>query len=224
MARSNSSHSQHLGRRTVGLLLLLPHGRSGPGHRCWKLLALLPGVGPGFLTLLFLQPSARLGASLLCPWGWGSVLTVPQLCEPSSPAALALCASSISPLRFPWRVLTQVLLCRVFLTDHMPDLCPALVLPNHSQRRPACRRDSAACGSHRCPLEQQVLGGRIRVGQSLMRIHWQSPGEGGLQGSASQIAAMCGFSSCRGLFFFTRGFISPFATLQGELQIYYCPL
>lgn len=131
----------------MGLLLLLPHGRSGPGHRCWKLLALLPGVGPGFLTLLFLQPSARLGASLLCPWGWGSVLTVPQLCEPSSPAALALCASSISPLRFPWRVLTQVLLCRVFLTDHMPDLCPALVLPNHSQRRPACRRDSAACGS-----------------------------------------------------------------------------
>lgn len=129
----------------MGLLLLLPHGRSGPGHRSWKLLALLPGVGPGFLTLLFLQPSARLGASLPHPWGWGSVLTVPQLCEPSSPAALALCASSIAPLRF--LMLTQVLLSWVFLTDHMPDLCPALVLPNHSQCRPACRRDSAACGS-----------------------------------------------------------------------------
>lgn len=136
-----------------------------PGS-CWLC---SPGVGPAFLTLLFLQPSARLGASLPHPWGWGSVLTVPQLCEPSSPTAMVLGASSIAPLRFPWRVLTQVLLCRVFLTDHMPDLCPAPALPNHSQRRPGCRRDTCSPweqgGSspgiwlcHRCPLEQQVLG------------------------------------------------------------------
>lgn len=136
-----------------------------PGS-CWLC---SPGVGPAFLTLLFLQPSARLGASLPHPWGWGSILSVPQPCEPSSPAAIALCAPSVAPLRFPWRVLTQVLLCQVFLTDHMPDLCPAPVLPNHSQRRPACRRDTSSpwqqSGSspgiwlcHRCPLEQQVLG------------------------------------------------------------------
>lgn len=96
-------------------------------------------VGPAFLTLLFLHPCARLGASL--PHPWGSVLTVSQLCEPSSPAAPALCASNIAPLRFPWRRLTQVLLCQVFLTDHMPDWCPAPVLPIYSHHRLAYRRE-----------------------------------------------------------------------------------
>lgn len=114
-------------------------GRGTRPGSCWLC---SPGVGSAFLTLLFLQPSARLGAILPHPQGWGSVLNVPQLCEPSRPAAPALHASIIAPLRFPWRVLTQVLLCQVFLTDHMPDLCPAFALPNHSHHSPACRRDT----------------------------------------------------------------------------------
>lgn len=71
-------------------------GKGTGSGNCWLC---SPGVGPAFLTLLFLQPCARLGASLPHPWGWGSVLTVPQFCEPSSPASPALCASSTAPLR-----------------------------------------------------------------------------------------------------------------------------
>lgn len=204
---------------------------TGPGS-CWLC---SPGVGSAFLTLLFLQPSARLGAILPHPQGWGSVLNVPQLCEPSRPAAPALRASIIAPLRFPWRVLTQVLLCQVFLTDHMPDLCPAFALPNHSHHSPACRRDTCTLwvgvdpqlvsgSATGAPWSSRYRGGRSWVRQSLMWIHWQNPGEGGREDSASQIAAVHGFSSCRGLFFFTRGFFSLCATLQAELQIHYCPL
>lgn len=62
------------------------------------------------------------------------------------------------------------------------------------------------------------------MGQSPTWIHWQNLGEGGHEDSASQTAAICGFPSCRGLFFFARGFISLCITLQGELQIHCCPL
>lgn len=34
---------------------------------------------------------------------------------------------------------------------------------------------------HRCPLEQQVLGWLELVGQRLTCIHWQNPGEDGLE-------------------------------------------
>lgn len=156
----------------MGSSLLLPHGRSEQGHRIWKLLALLPGYGTNLPHPPLPPALCHTGASLPHPCGWGSVLTVPQLCEPSSPAAPAPCASSIAPLRFPGRGLTQVLLCQLFLTDHMPDSCPAPVLPNYSHHRPACRRDTCTLwdqgGSsaglwlcHRCPLEQQALQSRI---------------------------------------------------------------
>lgn len=44
------------------------------------------------------------------------------------------------------------------------------------------------------------------MGQSPTWIYWQNLGEGELEDgdSTSQIAATCGFSSCRGLFFFTH--------------------
>lgn len=89
-----------------------------------------------------------------------------------------------------------MLLCQVFLTDGMPDLCPVPVLSNYSHHRPARRRDTCTLweqgGSsagiwlcHRCPLEQQVLGWPELVGQRLTCILWQNPGEDGLEDFAS---------------------------------------
>lgn len=79
--------------------------------------------GSTFRTVIFLKPNAGVGAILPHPRDWGSILAVPV-----APPALEPCllqqplplwaprTPSIHPLRFPWRVLIQVLLCQVFLT------------------------------------------------------------------------------------------------------------
>jgi len=59
-----------------------------------------------------------------------------------------------------------------------------------------------------------------RLGQRLPWTRQQSPGEGGDEDGASQVATTCGSSSGGGLFFFSRGFISCRATLQGDPQTY----